>query len=65
MRQVNELQMTSHMHTVRIDEAMVKESNCASICSHAHLRIHIFSGPAASSRLRLFEVTPCHVMVFA
>ena len=23
-----------------------------------------FSGPAASSRLRLFEVIPCHVMFF-
>ena len=24
----------------------------------------IFSAPAASSRLRLFEVIPCHVMLF-
>ena len=24
----------------------------------------VFSGPAASSRLRLFEVIPCHVMFF-
>ena len=25
---------------------------------------HLFSGPAASSRLRLFEIIPGHVMVF-
>ena len=27
--------------------------------------IPLFSGPAVSSRLRLFEVIPCHVMFFA